>query len=99
MVLRFFKGIGYDSYNLNFIKNCWGIVGEDFIVMVVEFFYIGVMLREVNIIWVLFILKVEGVCELDKFRFISTVGCVYKVIVKLLVRRLKLVFLDLVGEI
>lgn len=73
-------------------------MGEDFTAMVVEFFHTGVMPREVNTTWVSLIPKVEGVCEPDKFRPISTVGCVYKVIAKLLARRLKPVLLDLVGE-
>lgn len=95
----FLKVLGYDGYNLNFIKKCWGIIGEDFIVMVFDFFYVGMLFKELNIIWILFILKEEVVCELDKFRFISMVCCVYKVIVKVLVRRLKFIFLNLVGEI
>ena len=49
--------------------------------------------------WVTLIPKFEGAKEIKGFRPISMVGCIYKVVAKILVRRLRSVMGALVGKV
>lgn len=91
------KVLGYDGFNMVFVKNMWEYIGDDFEKLIMNFFEIGEFLRKINVIWVIFILK-KGVMEIKDFCFISMVGCVYKVIVKVFVVRIKIVMLLIIGE-
>ena len=42
--------------------------------------------------------KVDNAEEIKDFQPISVLGCLYKVIAKILTRRIKLVMLELIGE-
>ena len=48
--------------------------------------------------WVTLIPKFDGAQEIKDYRPISMVGCVYKMIAKVLANRLKIVMGQLVGE-
>lgn len=85
---------GLDGFNFGFIKNVWDIIKEDVFDMMGKFWENGDFFRDVNII-----LKIKGVIELKDFRLISMVGIIYKIIVKVLFKRLKGVMGNLVGEI
>ncbi|XP_025670541.1 uncharacterized protein [Arachis hypogaea] len=54
--------------------------------------------KDTNITWVALAPKFIGAKEIKDLRPISMVGCVYKVISKVLVRRMRTVMLALVGE-
>lgn len=58
----------------------------------------GLLPKEVNITWAAFIPKVAGTRKLENFRPISMVGSLYKVISKMLTKRLKLVMDDPIDE-
>ncbi|XP_016185845.1 uncharacterized protein LOC107627528 [Arachis ipaensis] len=92
------KAPGSDGYNMNFIKKCWDDIGPDFIAAVLGFFRSAQLPTEANVTWVTLAPKVEGAKEVKDFRPISMVGCLYKVISKVLVRRMRPVMLGLVGE-
>lgn len=92
------KAPGYDGFNLGFIKKMWGVVGEDFIKMIVDFFENGTLPKAVNTTWVTLIPKIGGAKELKDFRPISMVGCIYKIIAKILAIRIKNVMPLLIGE-
>lgn len=42
------KAPGYDGFNLGFIKKMWDIVGEEFIMMILNFFAGGTLPKAVN---------------------------------------------------
>lgn len=73
-------------------------MGDDLISMITDFFEKGELPKVVNTIWVALIPKVEGAVELKDFRPISVVGCIYKVIAKIMALRLKRMIPFLIGE-
>lgn len=52
----------------------------------------------INTTWVTLISKCEAACDIDDFRPLTMVGCLYKVIYKVLTRRLRTVLWDVISE-
>ncbi|XP_072081146.1 uncharacterized protein [Arachis hypogaea] len=73
-------------------------IGQEFTAAVMDFFQSAKLPNDANVTWVTLALKFVGAKEIKDFRPISMVGCVYKVISKVLVRRMRTVMPDLVGE-
>nr|XP_025627922.1 uncharacterized protein LOC112721056 [Arachis hypogaea] len=92
------KAPGSDGYNMNFIKQCWEEISQKFTAAVMGFFQSAKIPTNANVTWVTLAPKFVGANEIKDFRPISMVGCVYKVISKVLVRRLRTVMPGLVGE-
>ncbi|XP_016172899.1 uncharacterized protein LOC107615337 [Arachis ipaensis] len=87
-----------DGYNMNFIKRCWGKIGSEFTTMVLKFFQSSRLPADANVTWVVLAPKFTGAKEIKDLWPISMVGCVYNVISKVLVRRMRAVMPGLVGE-
>ena len=66
--------------------------------MVLDFFSSGYLPKNLNMTWVILIPKFDGTKDMKDFRPISMVGCIYKMISKILARRLKSVMNGLVEE-
>ena len=77
------KAVGYDELNLNFIKNMWDEIGAEISKFILDFFQSSLFHPEIN---------------MKDFRPISMVGCLYKIIAKILANRIKEVMPILVGE-
>ncbi|XP_015935571.1 uncharacterized protein LOC107461565 [Arachis duranensis] len=77
---------------------CWGEIGYEFMAVVIGFFQTSRLPADSNITWVALAPKFIGAREIKDLRPISMVGCVYKVISKVLVRIMRSVMLVLVGE-
>ncbi|XP_016199963.1 uncharacterized protein LOC107640969 [Arachis ipaensis] len=92
------KAPGCDGYNMNFIKKYWDEVWKEFIEAVLGFFWSARLPRDSNVTWVALTSKFVGATEIKDLRPISMVGCVYKVIFKVLVRRMQHVMPGLVGK-
>ena len=92
------KAPGADGFNLTFIRSCWETLGRDFTSCVLHFFLTGTLTRKLNMTWVTLVVKFEGAQEIKDYRPIRMVGCVYKVIAKILTNRLSSVMAQLVGE-
>ncbi|XP_072058019.1 uncharacterized protein [Arachis hypogaea] len=92
------KAPGCDEYNMNFVKRCWGEIGHEFTAAVMGFFQTSRLPTDSNITWVALAPKFIGAKEIKDLRLISMVGCVYKVISKVLVRRMRPVIPTLVRE-
>lgn len=92
------KAPGYDGFNIKFIKYMWDIIGKDVISFVHNFFSTGFLPPRVNTTWITLVPKKTDAKELGDFRPISMVGCLYKIISKILSRRLKEVMPFLVGH-
>jgi len=75
----------------------WPILGEDFYSYIQNFFEKGELHGSFNTTWVLLIPKKRGVLEISDFRPISLIGSVYKIIAKVLSKRLRSVLPMLVG--
>ncbi|RYQ86962.1 hypothetical protein Ahy_B10g106568 [Arachis hypogaea] len=92
------KALGSDGYNLNFVKRCWNEIGTKFTTAVMAFFVTARLPADSNITWVALAPKFVGAKKVKDLRPISMIGCVYKVISKLLTRRMRSVMPGLVGE-
>lgn len=90
------KAPGPDGFPAEFFMDAWEIVGDESIQAVKEFFTSGRMLRKFNATTIALIPKVTGADDLAKFRPVSCCSTVYKVIARLLKRRLKLFLSDVV---
>ncbi|XP_020972640.1 uncharacterized protein LOC107627573 [Arachis ipaensis] len=92
------KAPGSDGYNINFVKKCWDEIGAEFSKAVLDFFRSSRLPSDSNITWVALAPKYAGAKEIKDLRPISMVVCVYKVISKVMVRRMRTVMPGLVGE-
>ncbi|GKA57898.1 RNA-directed DNA polymerase, eukaryota [Tanacetum coccineum] len=82
------KAPGPDGLNFNFIKRYWEILKVDFHKCVAHFEATGRLSRGVNPSFITLVPKIKDTIEISDFRPISLIGCVYKVISKVLASRL-----------
>lgn len=82
------KSPGPDGYNFNILKKFWNVVSLDFCRMVSEFHSSEKIVRGCNASFLVLIPKKENPVGLNDYRPISLVGCIYKVLAKMLAERL-----------
>ncbi|GKV27934.1 hypothetical protein SLEP1_g37047 [Rubroshorea leprosula] len=92
------KAPGPDGYNFNFLKFAWHCIKEDFINFFSEFHRNGKLVRGLNSSFIALIPKKLNAVELKDFRPISLIGCVYKLLAKVLANRLKTVISEIVSD-
>ncbi|WZZ89708.1 hypothetical protein YC2023_118287 [Brassica napus] len=90
------KAPGPDGYSAEFFWETWEIVGADVIGTVREFFTAGRLLRQFNTTTISLIPKVVGADSLTQFRPISLCSTIYKVMARLLKKKLKLCVSEIV---
>ncbi|XP_024626603.1 uncharacterized protein [Medicago truncatula] len=93
-----FKSPGPDGVNFGFNKEFWDILKDDFLRFMVEFHRNGKLTKGLNSTFIHLIPKVNSPQRLNDFRPISLVGCLYKVLAKVLANRLKSVLGSVVSE-
>nr|GEW91109.1 RNA-directed DNA polymerase, eukaryota [Tanacetum cinerariifolium] len=92
------KSPGPDGYTFEFFKKYWDFIGSDFS-EAVEFFFINRSFsRGCNSSFVALIPKVVDAKFVNDFWPISLIGCVYKVVTKILANRLSSVIADLLSD-
>jgi len=80
---------GPDGFNFFFIKSNWEIIGKD-VVRAILFFQSSEFLpRGYNASFITLVPKKANPSELNEFRLISLVGCIYKILSKVLANRLR----------
>jgi len=84
-----FKSPGPDGVNFGFIKQFWDMMKDDFMRFIVEFHRNGKLTKGVNSTFIALIPKVSSPQHFNEFRPISLVGCMYKVLAKVLANRLR----------
>ena len=87
-----------NGFNFNFIKKSWNHLKADFVAVLKAFHQTGYIPKGCNASFIALVPKVRDPCMLDQFRPISLVGAIYKVISKVLARRLKKVLLSIIDE-
>ncbi|GJY70873.1 RNA-directed DNA polymerase, eukaryota [Tanacetum coccineum] len=92
------KSPGPDGYSFEFFKKYWDLVGSDFCGAVEYFFDHGTFPKGCNTSFIALIPKVLDAKLVSDFRPISLIGCVYKVVSKILANRIKTVISDLVSD-
>lgn len=83
------KSPGPDGYSVEFLRASWDTVGADVVEAVGEFFRNGRLLKDLNTTAICLIPKSPQDCTLGDYRPISCCNVVYKIISKILVKRMK----------
>ena len=83
------KSPGPDGFNFTFIKKNWDLLKGDVWRVLNEFHENGRLSKGVNSSFIALIPKVESPIGLNDFRPISLVGCICKIIAKVLAARLR----------
>jgi len=92
------KSPGPDGFNFGFLKFCWEILKEDVLKAVNEFAGRGSWPRGSNASFICLVPKIDNSQQLSDFRPISLVGCLYKIVSKVLSLRLKKVMSKLIDS-
>ncbi|KAL0650948.1 hypothetical protein Bca4012_093639 [Brassica carinata] len=87
------KAPGPDGFPAEFFWDAWSVVGSDVLAAVREFFVGGRMLQRYNATAITLIPKIVGADKLNQFRPISLCSTIYKVVARLLKKKIKL-FID-----
>ncbi|CAH9111762.1 unnamed protein product, partial [Cuscuta europaea] len=82
------KAPGPDGYTSAFFKHNWHLVGHEFILAVKGFFGSGKLLKQLNHTLIALIPKTTHSPTASDFRPISCTNVIYKVITKILAKRL-----------
>ncbi|KAG6424932.1 hypothetical protein SASPL_115355 [Salvia splendens] len=90
------KAPNYDGFN--FIKEMWQDFGGEVSTFILKFFDTGKLPNEINHTWVTLIPKVDGAIDIKDFRPISMIGSIYKIIAKILAKRIANVLPELISE-
>ncbi|XP_048491371.1 uncharacterized protein LOC125492703 [Beta vulgaris subsp. vulgaris] len=91
------KAPGPDGFNFKFIKSAWEYIKHDIYMIIRDFHEKGHIPRGCNTAFIALIPKTEMPNEFKDYRPISMVGCIYKIIAKLMSKRLQNVMQTLVG--
>ncbi|XP_010425414.1 PREDICTED: uncharacterized protein LOC104710497 [Camelina sativa] len=83
------KSPGSDGYTVEFLKETWSVLKNDFVASVQSFFKFGFLSKGVNTTILALIPKKKEVKEMKDYRPISCCNVTYRVISKLLANRLK----------
>nr|GEV58065.1 RNA-directed DNA polymerase, eukaryota [Tanacetum cinerariifolium] len=92
------KSPGPDGYTFEFFKKYWGFIGLDFCEAVDYFFAKGAFSKGCNSSFIALFPKVMDAKLVNDFRPISLIGCVYKVMTKILANRLALIISNIVSS-
>ena len=83
---------------MDFYHHCWRVVEKDVLVVFEEFFQHCKFEKSLNATFIALIPKKNYASNISDFRPNSLVGCVYKILVKLLENRLRMVLDQLISE-
>ncbi|XP_058733672.1 uncharacterized protein LOC131605316 [Vicia villosa] len=89
---------GPDGYSFRFIKKCWHFMKADFINCLSCFHREALLSKAITSSFLTLIPKNSNPLGLNEYRPICLVGCIYKVISKILASRLKKVLSSVVSE-
>ncbi|KAJ9536731.1 hypothetical protein OSB04_un000116 [Centaurea solstitialis] len=83
------KAPGPDGFSSKFFKAAWEVVGNDVMTAVHNFFYRGLLLRELNHTLLCLLPKVANASMVSDYRPIACCSVLYKCIAKIIVERVK----------
>jgi len=87
-----------DGLNFKFIKEFWDVIKPDLFHFLDEFYVNGQFPKGTNALFIALIPKVQDPQNLNQYRPISLIGSIYKIVAKLLARRLKKTLLGIIDE-
>ena len=89
--------LGPDGFPALFYKQLWPTMGNDVIKVVISFFTMGSMPKEVNSSLIVLIPKLSNPSSVNHYRPINLCNMVYKIISKILVKKFRLLLDKLVS--
>ncbi|KAL0293975.1 UNVERIFIED_CONTAM: hypothetical protein Scaly_3131700 [Sesamum calycinum] len=89
---------GPDGFSSGFFKASWSVIGEEVCKAVLEFFDNNRLLKQLNTTLLVLIPKVNMPTKVADFRPISCCNVIYKVITKIMVKRMQLVLDKLIDN-
>ncbi|GKV38004.1 hypothetical protein SLEP1_g45962 [Rubroshorea leprosula] len=92
------KAPGPDGFNFGFLKAQWEVMKEDVLKFLMDFHKNGRLVRGSNASFIVLIPKKENPQGIEEYRPISLIGCIYKILAKLLANRLSKVLNGIIGE-
>ncbi|GKA09897.1 hypothetical protein Tco_0689330 [Tanacetum coccineum] len=93
------KAPGPDGFNFKFINKFWGVIKEDVMRLVQWFWDRGEISKGCNASFVTLIPKTTDPIGLADFRPISLIGSYYKILTKMLAKRVKKVVGNVIGDV
>jgi len=88
---------GPDGFNFKFYRLAWDFIAQDILDIVLSFFRTGRLPKGINTTYVTLLSKTVEPKEFKDFRPISMIHGIYKIIVKILASRLKIVMQDIIS--
>lgn len=92
------KAPGPDGFNFNFVNSAWDIIQNEVVQFVLDFWQSGDLQAGINVAFISLIPKIGEAKNLSDFRPICLVGCLFKILAKILAVRLKGVMDYLVSD-
>ena len=92
------KSPGPNGLNFKFIKQFWELLKPEIRRFITAFHANGIFPRGTNASFIALIPKVKDPHHLNEYRPISLIGCVYKIVTKLLASKLKKVLPHIINE-
>jgi hypothetical protein len=92
------KAPGPDGFTMAFFQQCWSVVEVDVLAVFEEFHEFCTFEKSLNATFLSLIPKKQNAFNIRDFRPISLIGCVYKLLSKVLTNRLKIVMENLISE-
>ena len=80
---------GPDGFNFGFIKKRWRVIKQDIMDFLNDFCMSGKLAKGLNASFIALIPKIQAPTVLGDFRPISLIGCIYKLLAKILANRLR----------
>lgn len=90
------KAPGPDGLTSAFFKGAWSIIGVEVVNSITNFFNTGFLPKSTNSTILSLVPKFPGASRITDYKPISLLNTIYKVISRLLVRRLKPILIDLI---
>lgn len=93
------KARGSDEFNMKFLQEFWPILKDDLVMVFKELHHFGNFVKSLNSTFIVLISKVERANNnIRQFRLISLVSYIYKLISKVLARRLSRVLGEVIVD-
>ncbi|GKU88289.1 hypothetical protein SLEP1_g2571 [Rubroshorea leprosula] len=92
------KAPGPDGFSFGFLKAEWEVIKGDILKFLADFHSNSRLVRGSNSSFLVLIPKKENPQGIDEYRPISLIGCMYKILAKILANRLSKVMNGLIGE-
>lgn len=89
---------GLDKFNMGFLLEFWDVIKVDMKAVFEKFHDSGRFVKSLNSTFIVLIPKVGGAANIKEFRPVSLIRSVYKLIAKVLARRMARVLDTVVGE-